>query len=331
MTDIAANTAPAIEIRNLGFSYGEKVVFRHLSLSIMPDEFVGLIGANGAGKSTLVKLILGLEKPLEGEVFLFGQPREQFKAWSNIGYVSQKAASFNSSFPGTVEEVVMSNLYSSIGLLRRPKAIHRERVDEALTMVGMQDLKKRMIGQLSGGQQQRVFLARVLVNKPKFLFLDEPTVGVDAKSEGEIYQLLHHLNHKHGLGVLLVSHDIGAVTVHARRLLCMGADGFFQHNTKAPLAGDFLSKLYGYSVLAHSHLPRETGAGSDAEHCRICCEHDVHPSLCCEHAHGENCCALPPDQVCIYEHSKTDSLNRQEIQKIQQRQQVQKTQQPQQP
>lgn len=272
---------PVIQIRDLGFSYGEKPVFRHLNLNIYANEFVGLIGANGSGKSTLVKLILGLETPTEGKIIRFGKENWESRSRSQIGYISQKAASFNSAFPGTVEEVVMANLWSKIGLLRRPKAVHRQRVKEALELVGMQDYRRQLIGNLSGGQQQRVFLARVLVNEPKLIFLDEPTVGIDAKSEGEIYQLLNMLNQKAGVGIVLVSHDIGAVTVHTERLLCMGADGFFEHDTAEPLAADFLSRLYGYEVLAHSHLnPAWAGIGSTV-HCDICDRHHHHNNCDC--------------------------------------------------
>lgn len=267
--------APAIEVRDLGFSYGEEPVFRHLSLQVGRHEFVGLIGANGAGKSTLVRLILGLEKPTEGEVLLFGQKQESFRDWGRIGYVSQKAAAFNSAFPGTVREVVLANLYSKIGLLRRPKKEHHERVEEALCRVGMQDYSKRLIGQLSGGQQQRVFLARVLVNDPELILLDEPTVGIDARSEGELYQLLHKLNEENGMGVLLVSHDIGAVTVHTKRLLCMGADGFFEHDHIQPLDQATLKRIYGYSVYAHSHLLPGSHAMGTEENCELC-----HPCAC---------------------------------------------------
>ena len=203
----------AIEVTNLSFSYGENIVLENVNFTIKQGEFVGIIGSNGTGKSTLLKLLLGLLEPVRGKISFVEHK-------SKIGYVEQNAAC-KSNFPATAEEIVLSGLWSKIGFMRFPKKEHRDMVQNALKIVDMQDYSKRMIEKLSGGQQQRIMIARVLVNSPRVLILDEPTNGIDLKSSEALYELLIHLNKKHGLTIILVSHDIKKVSKITERLLCI--------------------------------------------------------------------------------------------------------------
>ena len=161
-----------IEVKDLCFGYNKKPVFENLNFWVEKGDFVGVIGPNGSGKSTLIKLILKTIKPQSGEIRILGKSIEKFNMWNKIGYIPQKANSFNKSFPATVEEVVGANLFSRIGLFKRMKNEYRELVHDALKTVGMEKYEKTLIGSLSGGQQQRVFIARVLVGKPEIMFLD---------------------------------------------------------------------------------------------------------------------------------------------------------------
>lgn len=240
-------------VENLSFSFAETEVLRHVSFAINAGDYVGLVGSNGAGKSTLLRLILGELLPSQGQVKLFGRPVAQFKAWERIGYIAQKNADLNPSFPATVLEVVQANLYRSIGFGRPVRAEHRRKALAALELTGTANLAKRRIGELSGGQQQRVFLARALVNRPDFLILDEATTGIDERSQGLFYDLLQELKKEMQLSILMVSHDISAVTAHANRLFCLGTEGFFEHDPEEELDQDFFSRLYGYPVTMHIH------------------------------------------------------------------------------
>ena len=242
-----------IEVNNLNFGYGDKLILKDISFTVDKGDFLGIVGANGSGKSTLVKLMLKLDTPLSGELRLFGQNINSLKQWDRVGYISQKATSINSSFPATVEEIVAANLFSKIGLFKFPKKYHKEQVQHALEQVGMQDYRKMLIGNLSGGQQQRVFIARVLVSQPEIMFLDEPTVGVDAKSEEAVYCLLARLNKELALTVVMVTHDISAITIHANKLICLGEKGLFIHDPKEGITAAFASELFGYGVNLNSH------------------------------------------------------------------------------
>jgi len=185
-----------IRLENVSFSYGDKQVLKNINFSIERGMFMGLVGPNGGGKTTLIKIILGLIKPDEGSVYLLDKPIDTFKDWNRIGFVSQKANTFNRGFPATVFEVVAMGLTAKIGYFRFMKKNHKEKVLAAIEQVGMSDYAYHNIGNLSGGQQQRVFIARALVSEPELLILDEPTVGIDYKNVERFYDLLHELNVK---------------------------------------------------------------------------------------------------------------------------------------
>lgn len=213
-----------LKVENLCFHYEKELVLDRVCFSLEAGDFLGVIGENGTGKTTLMKIILGLLPYDSGKITLFGQDRRQFRDLEKIGYVSQKANSFNSAFPTTVEEVVAANLHTGLRLFGRRPAEQQTRVERALAAVGISDLKNRMIGQLSGGQQQRVFIARTLVNRPELLFLDEPTVGVDARSVTAITALLQDLN-RQGITMVMTNHDTHALKAVANKILILSEDG----------------------------------------------------------------------------------------------------------
>lgn len=242
-----------IQVKHVYFSYNDKTILNNISFTVKKGEYLGIIGANGSGKSTLIKLILNILRPTKGEILIKNTPISKYKDWNKIGYVSQKVNTFNASFPATVEEVIIANLYSQIGKFRLPNNKHKEKVKEALKKVDMQDYEKNMIGNLSGGQMQRVFIARALVSNPEILFLDEPTVGIDSKSEEMVYELLNRLKKDLNLTIVMITHDIGAVTVYADRIVCLGEEECVIHNTKDELNNEVMSNVYGYPVNLHLH------------------------------------------------------------------------------
>ena len=244
-----------VRVKDVFFQYHGQPVLENIAFVIKKGSFTGLVGQNGSVKSTLIKLILGLLNRRErGEIYLFGTPLEKFKQWSKIGYVSQKANSFNSGFPATVFEVVAMGLYGKMGLFRFLRKGEKEKIDEALNTVGMLPFKKRPIGELSGGQQQRVFIARALVSEPEFLILDEPTVGVDAASVKKFYQLLLKLNQEKNITLLLVTHDIGVMTRYVTDVLCLNKTLHF-HGTAQDFETSDLSSVYKHDVqlVTHEH------------------------------------------------------------------------------
>lgn len=210
-----------IEVDQVRFGYGSEPILDKIGFAVFKGDFVGIIGSNGTGKSTLLKLLLGELTPTGGTITILGEDIRHFKHWSKIGYVPQNGIAAGGSFPATAEEIVKANLFSQIGLMRFPKKEHLEKTRQALDLVGMADYAKRLIGNLSGGQQQRVMIARVLVNEPEMMLLDEPTTGIDAKSAEALYTLLSRLNSETGLTIAMVTHDVARAADYVSRILCL--------------------------------------------------------------------------------------------------------------
>lgn len=219
-----------IEINNISFSYGSHQILNSINLQIHKGDYLGMVGGNGAGKTTLLKIVLGLLKPSSGNIKLFGQDIKDFKDWSKIGYVPQKATNFDTNFPATVEEVVLMGRFGKRGLFNHITDEDRSKADEALRQVDMWEQRRELVGDLSGGQQQRVFIARALAGDPEIIFLDEPTVGVEKEIKDEFYKLLRMLNEKLHLTVVLVTHDIESIAHEAMHIACIDCTLVF-HNS----------------------------------------------------------------------------------------------------
>ncbi|MEK7777221.1 MAG: metal ABC transporter ATP-binding protein [Chloroflexota bacterium] len=243
-----------VAFEDVTFSYGPTTAVEHVSFTVEPGDFVALIGPNGSGKTTLLKLALGLERPQQGRVLLFGQEIDQFKEWHRIGYVPQQASAFKVRFPATVGEVVSYGEYRGFD----PLAIFRtgvsSAVERALHTVDMWEYRQRLVSELSTGQQQRLLIARALVHQPALLMLDEPTAGVDVAGQDQFYTLLRQLCRDLGTTVLLVSHDVGVVLHEATKVVCINRTLVF-HGSAQEVTDADLSRLYGFSVdlIIHRH------------------------------------------------------------------------------
>lgn len=246
---------PLILLEHVYYQYEQTEALKDISLTIEEGDFLAIIGPNGSGKSTLLKIILGLLKPTKGEVLLFGKSVSLFREKEWIGYVSQKSNSFNTGFPATVEEVVKSGLVKKAGLFHAYPKNTSEKVKQALGSVGMEMFAKKNIGDLSGGQQQRVFIARALVSDPKVLILDEPTVGVDSKNVRSFYHMLSHLNREHQITIVLVTHDVDAVSKSISHVACLNQTIHFHgyQNDMNLMSDEQLEAWYGHSVRKVSH------------------------------------------------------------------------------
>lgn len=206
--------SPIVQIRNLDAGYQGNLVLNKVSLSIMENDFIGIIGPNGGGKTTLLKVLMGLLKPLKGSI-------EYSIDRSEIGYLPQ-GNQLDERFPITVREVVASGLNDGFQSRIRLNQSSREKLEKTLYNTGLEKLQSRPIGELSGGELQRTLLARAIVSSPRLLVLDEPDTHVDNRFEMELYQLLHELNQR--MTILLVSHDIGTISPYIKSIACVNRD-----------------------------------------------------------------------------------------------------------
>lgn len=214
------NIVNSIEIKNLGFTYGEGWVFRNLTVTVPRGDFLAVIGANGAGKSTLLRIIARILEPSEGTVLLYGEPVKLFKEWGRIGYVPQNPARQQRDFPISVREVVRLGRLGGQSLFKRLGHTDEAAVDAVLRRFELEGMAQRKIGELSGGQQQKVFLARAMVRDPDLLLLDEPATGVDAEAKAALYKMLGDL-HRQGKTIVMISHDLELAAQYAVSALCL--------------------------------------------------------------------------------------------------------------
>ncbi|HRD17073.1 MAG TPA: metal ABC transporter ATP-binding protein, partial [Methanothrix soehngenii] len=179
---------------------------------------------------------------------IFGMEPEAARA--RVGYLPQKTI-FDQNFPIKILEVVQMGRFGRTGLFRRYGPADRNAAYCALEAVGMEDRADREIGALSGGEQQRVFVARSLVSDPELLLLDEPTAGVDSSQQTEFYELLCHLNQDMGIAIVLVSHDITAISKYVGKIACLN-QRLYYHGSKE-LTNEDIEKAYGCPVEMIAH------------------------------------------------------------------------------
>ncbi len=200
---------PLIRLQNVELGYGRQVVLSDVQLDILQGDFFGLVGPNGSGKTTLLRCLLGILKPLSGQVARAEGLR--------IGYVPQREM-LDALFPLTALDIVLMGRYPRVGFMRSPSRADRAFAMQCLQQVGLADMAHRLYRDLSGGQRQRVLIARALAVEPRLLVLDEPTNGLDLPTEAAILALIERLHAEQGLTIVLVSHVLNVVARYAGRL-----------------------------------------------------------------------------------------------------------------
>ncbi len=237
---------PAIEAKNIWFSYDTYPVLAGVSLLVRQRDFVAILGPNGGGKTTLLKIVLGILTPQKGEVRIFG--KEPRKALDRIGYVPQNT-SVNREFPVSVMDVTLMGRLGRSKYGWRYSSKDKTLAREALERVGMWEFRDHYIGELSGGQQQKVAIARALVAKPDIFIMDEPTSSIDRQSQTELYDFFKELNKK--VTIVVVSHDITAISSYVKSVACVNQRLYF-HDT-GEITPDILNKVYHCPVDLIAH------------------------------------------------------------------------------
>ena len=198
------STAAVITANNLAAGYPGNEVWHGANLSVGQGEFVGVLGPNGAGKTTLFRLLLGLTKPLQGALTVFG--KSPSRGNPSIGYVPQRHHIDEEIGIEALELVRFGLIGNRWGIGRINEG--REEALAALQSVGGAELASRPLGALSGGELQRVFLAEALAGKPDLLLLDEPLANLDIRRETAAVQLINSVVRSRGITALLTAHNI---------------------------------------------------------------------------------------------------------------------------
>lgn len=199
-----------IELKNIQLSYaaGHPLALEKLDVVIPKGSRTAIVGPNGAGKSSLFKVILGLQKPDAGQVYLFEKDKELPELIAQkVAYIPQ-SSQVNWQFPATVFDIVLMGRFAhSRGFFRRPSKVDKEVAEQALERMKITDLRHRQIDQLSGGQRQRVFLARALAQEAELYLMDEPLAGIDKATELMIMDILKEFQEE-GKTSVVIHHDL---------------------------------------------------------------------------------------------------------------------------
>ena len=227
-----------ITCKNLDLAYDNKTVLRDLSFQVNRGDYLCVVGENGSGKTTLMKALLGLIKPVSGEIRFCCDFHKK-----EIGYLPQQT-DIQRDFPASVWEVVISGSVGKRGF--KPFYSQKEKAlaKESMKTMNITHLKKHSYQDLSGGQQQRVLLARAMCATTSLLLLDEPVAGLDPVVTAEMYRIIKKLNER-GITIIMISHDSDAAMEHASHILHLQHGSFFFGKKDEYIFSDISSDFMG--------------------------------------------------------------------------------------
>lgn len=254
---MASDTVIALD--DVWVRYGPSIVLESIHMTIREKEIVSIVGPNGGGKTTLLHAILGFKEAFRGKIRVLGKKPDQIKQSGLIGYLPQQNA-HDRIFPVSAYDVVAMTRHARHGFGRRLNDDDKQIILDALDKVDMATWKNHHYGSLSGGQQQRVLIARALAGKPRILILDEPSTSLDAVAQDSFYHLLKKIRDEEGLTILMVSHDIGSVSLVVDQIACLNKRIHFHGKPIDGISSEILEKTFG----KHTHFLVHD------EHCLTC-------------------------------------------------------------
>jgi ABC-2 type transport system ATP-binding protein len=208
--------AAAVDVSDLIVQYGDVVAVDGVSFQVASGEVFGLLGPNGAGKTTAIRVLTGLLRPVAGDARVFGYDvtRQTMRVRQLIGYVPQQL-SIDAALSG------WENVWLFARLFDVPRRERADRIDEALGVVGLRESAQRLAATYSGGMIRRLELAQALVNRPRLLILDEPTIGLDPLARASVWERVEALRQELGMTVLLTTHYMEEADALCHRLAVM--------------------------------------------------------------------------------------------------------------
>ena len=226
-----------IKVSELAFAYEKNnLLFQHLNFALQAGEILAILGQNGCGKSTLLDLLLGIHRPLQGNIQLN----------DSIGFVPQF---FSAPFSYSVLDIVLMGRSNHIATFSKPKPQDIEVALQALADLQLQHLAKQDFASLSGGQRQLILIARALASECRLMLLDEPTSALDLANQNTVLSLLRELAEVRGLTILFTTHQPNHALAIAGKTLLMNGHNMHFGKTQNVLTTEYLSELFHLPML----------------------------------------------------------------------------------
>jgi ABC-2 type transport system ATP-binding protein len=221
--------SPVIEVRNVFKSFKAVQAVRGVDLTIYTGQFVGLLGPNGAGKTTLVEMIEGIQKPHKGEIRILGKP------WKGHEKELRQVIGLSLQETRYIEKLTT---YETLRLFGSFFGLGKERIEEVLQLVGLDEKRKAYTVNLSGGQRQRLALGIALINHPRILLLDEPTTGLDPNARREIWEILRNLRKSSDTSMILTTHYMEEAEQLCEQIVIIDEGKILKEGTMVELLGE---------------------------------------------------------------------------------------------
>ena len=241
-------------LSDVTFRVPGRTLLHPLSLTFPAGKVTGLIGHNGSGKSTLLKMLGRHQPPSDGDILLDGQP---LMSWNSKAF-ARKVAYLPQQLPQaegmTVRELVAIGRYPWHGALGRFGIADRQKVDDAIALVGLKPLAHRLVDSLSGGERQRAWIAMLVAQDSRCLLLDEPTSALDIAHQVDVLALVHRLSQQRGLTVIAVLHDINMAARYCDYLVALRQGAMIaEGNAQTIMQPEVLGAIYGIpmGILPH--------------------------------------------------------------------------------
>jgi zinc/manganese transport system ATP-binding protein len=236
---------PAIVFDRVTLTLGGKTILADVSLAVRQGEFVGVLGPNGAGKTTLMRAILGLVAPASGTITVLDRPGRGSNR--DIGYLPQSRGAAP-ALRLTGRDFIASSVGGGRWGVPVPSAGDAAEIDRVLGLLHARDIARRPLAALSGGERQRLLLAQALIGRPQLLLLDEPLIGLDARQQEAVVDLVRRLSGELGLTVLFSAHELNQLLPALDRVLYLGNAQAALGTVDEVITPAVLTRLYGVPI-----------------------------------------------------------------------------------